>query len=347
MRWLTGLLGRAVRRVRAHRGAAVAFFGFVVAAGTVVQISGVVRPAVTWLGGMPGRGVPGAVFLAMTMAWLPLMVIDMRRCTRETALRRHVEADLEARTRAERTAAEAVAAKRAKVVAVLANGGPRIVYQPIVDMGTTDVVGYEALSRFGGEGSPAEWFASAAEVGLGVDLELAAVRRALADLDRLPAATYLSVNVSPETLVDSRLATLLGAAPGDRIVLELTEHSAVTDYAPYCALMAEFRTLGVRLAVDDAGAGYSSLRHIVDLAPDVIKVDRSLVQGIDVDPARRSLFVALVTFAGDLGAVLVAEGVENADEARQLSTWGVRLAQGWHYGRPEPLAGAEPLRTAS
>jgi EAL domain-containing protein (putative c-di-GMP-specific phosphodiesterase class I) len=290
----------------------------------------------------------------MTMAWLPLMVIDMRRCTRETALRRHVEADLEARTRAERTAAEAVATTRAKVTAVLAAGGPRMVYQPIVDMGTAAVVGYEALSRFD-EGAPDEWFAAAAGVGFGVDLELAAVRRALGDLDRLPATAYLSVNVSPQTLTDPRLSALLHAVPGDRVVLELTEHSAVSDYAPYCALMADLRGLGFRLAVDDAGAGYSSLRHIVDLAPDVIKVDRSLVQGIDVDPARRSLFVALVTFAADLGAILVAEGVENADEARQLSTWGVRLAQGWHYGRPEPLAtdslatepAPEPLLTAS
>src|SRR5581483_11840265 len=171
----------------------------------------------------------------------------------------------------------------------------------------------------------------------GTDLELSAMRRAFDDLDRLPEDAYLSVNVSPDTLADTRLLNLIRRAPPGRVVLELTEHCAVADYEPCRAAMKTLRDYGVQLAIDDAGAGYASLRHIIDLAPDIIKVDRSLVKGIDVDPARRSLFVALVTFARDLGASLVAEGVEHAAEADQLSRWGVRLAQGWHFGRPQPL----------
>lgn len=228
----------------------------------------------------------------MTFAWVPLMIIDMKRCARETALRKHVQADLDVRKRSEQAALNAIEQVRSRVTAVLEAGGPRMVYQPIVDINSRNVLGREALSRFAGGEGPAKWFSSAATVGLGIDLELSAIRPALSDLRRMPRDVYLSVNVSPDTLADERLIELIGSAPDGRVVLELTEHCAVDDYGPCRAAMKALRSRGVRLAIDDAGAGYASLRHIIDLAPDIIKVDRSLVKGVDVDPARRSLLSA-------------------------------------------------------
>ncbi len=338
MRVARHLLVRAARRVHAHRGEAAAFFGFVVVGAVLARVSGVVPPVFHWLAHTRDAGIPGAVVLALTLAWVPLMIIDMKRCTRETALRKHVQADLDARKQAEQAALDAIEAVRHRVSEVLATDGPQIVYQPIVDIATQEVLGLEALSRFSDDQGPAEWFTAAAAVGLGTDLELSAVRRALVGLAHMPENAYLAVNVSPDTLADRRLVDLVRTAPPGRIVLELTEHCAVADYGPCRTAMKAFRAHGVRLAVDDAGAGYASLRHIIDLAPDIIKVDRSLVKGIDADAARRSLFVALVTFARDLGASLVAEGVETAAEAHQLSRWGVGLGQGWYFGRPAPLA---------
>lgn len=331
------LISRGAQRMRHHRREAALFFGFVLVAAVSARLGGVVPTVFGWLARHPGDDIPGAVLLALTVAWLPLMVIDMRRCTREASLRRHVQADLDARRHAEQASVDAISSVRSKVHAVLAAGGPRIVYQPIVDITTGEVLGLEALSRFDDGQCPADWFTSAATVGLGTDLELSAIRRALGDLHRLPEHVYLSVNVSSDTLVGDALRDLLRTVPDGRVVLELTEHCAVPDYELCRSAMEFFRSYGIRLAVDDAGAGYASLRHIIDLAPEIIKIDRSLVKGVDVDPARRSLFVALVTYAEDLGAGLVAEGVENAAEAGQLVRWGVSAGQGWHFGRPAPL----------
>lgn len=349
MRWLTAGWARAARRVAAHRSEAVAFFGFVVALTVFIRLA----EMLPWVGPTVAAhrlsGLPGATLMAMTMAWLPLMIIDMKRCTRETALRKRVQADLDERLLAERATVEADTAARAAVRSVLAGGGPRMVYQPIVDMSSGDVVGYEALSRFADGGNSEEWFARAVSVGLGVELELAAVGRAMSDLPLLDPRTYLSVNVSPAALADRRLVEHVRRVPVGRVVLELTEHSAVDDYGDARTAIAVLRGHGARLAVDDAGAGYASLRHIIDLSPDIIKVDRTLVQGIDSDPARRSLFVALVTFAADMGAQLVAEGVETAEEVERLSGWGVCLGQGWHFGRPQPIERNDrpPLRAAA
>lgn len=347
MTFLTDPFRRAGRRIAAHRGEALTVFGFVLLLSTLFRVLGLAPRMGGILDAHAAAGVPAALALAMTLAWLPLMVIDMRRCTRETALRRVVEADLEQRKQVEQAEQEAHTQTQSRVADVLAAGGPTIVYQPIVDILTHAVVGYEALSRFDDQASPADWFAAAATVSMDVELELAAVSRALDGLPLVPHGCYLSVNVGPATLVDERLHALLRQHPVDRVVLELTEHCAVGDYAECRAALCDLRAAGLRLAVDDAGAGYASLRHVVDLSPDVIKVDRALVHGIGTDPARRSLFVALVTFAADLGASLVAEGVETAEEARRLASWGVRLAQGWHFGRPAALPAVPAEQLAS
>ncbi|ADB72943.1 sensor domain-containing phosphodiesterase [Geodermatophilus obscurus] len=219
---------------------------------------------------------------------------------------------------------------------VVADGGPVVLLQPIVDLATGGRVGAEALSRF-----PAEWgrtpdvvFAEAHSVGMGHALELQALERAAEHLDRV--AGYVAMNVSPATVLTPACGELLGRLPLDRVVLELTEHDEVEDYDVLLATLAPFRAAGLRLAIDDVGAGFSSLRHIVVTSPDVIKLDRSIAAGVAGDHVLATLVGSLVTFAHGSGARVVAEGVETADDAAALRTLGVDLGQGWHFGRPGP-----------
>jgi EAL domain-containing protein (putative c-di-GMP-specific phosphodiesterase class I) len=237
---------------------------------------------------------------------------------------------------AEQAEQQAARARRERVETLLRDGGPSIVVQPIVELATGITVGAEALARFpdsGGSG-PESWFADATAVGLGVELELAAVERALATLDRLPADLYLSLNASPAALGSPRLIELLTEGPADRLVLELTEHVAVGDYDVLAGPLNRLRYAGVRLAVDDAGSGFASLQHILNLAPDIIKLDHSLVRDVDTDPARASLAGCLVLFADRIGATLVAEGIEADQERATLQGLGVRYGQGFHLGVP-------------
>jgi PAS domain S-box-containing protein len=229
--------------------------------------------------------------------------------------------------------------RRARIQQVLDGGGPTMVFQPIVELATGKPVGAEALARFPVHQPrrPDEWFADAADVGLGVELELSAVRAALSQLDSLPAGTYLSLNAGPDTVLSPALHQLLRSAPADRIVLELTEHTGVADYTALTDALDALRCRGVRLAVDDAGTGFSSLQHILNVKPDIIKLDRGLIENIDTDPARRALAGSLMTFANEIGAQVVAEGIETAREQTVLRRLGVRYGQGFYLGRPGPL----------
>jgi EAL domain-containing protein (putative c-di-GMP-specific phosphodiesterase class I) len=221
----------------------------------------------------------------------------------------------------------------------------QMVFQPIVELVTGKVVGYEALSRFSSEPvrPPNEWFSEAASVGLGVDLELHALRVALAAWNHSTTDSYLSLNVSPETATSQRLFAFLEDAPCDRIVLELTEHTGIEYYGALGVALGRLRAKGLRLAVDDAGAGYSSLRHILNLRPDVIKLDIALTRGIDTDPARQALAIALGSFRNEIGAILVAEGIETQGELEMLVRLGLTHGQGFHLGRPAQLPEPNPL----
>ena len=219
---------------------------------------------------------------------------------------------------------------------IVAEGGPVVLLQPVVDLATGTRVGAEALSRF-----PADWgrtpdvvFAEAHSVGMGDALELQALERAAEHLDRVGG--YVAMNVSPATVLTPACGELLRRLPLDRVVLELTEHDAVEDYDRLSAALAPFRAAGLRLAIDDVGAGFSSLRHIVVTAPDVIKIDRSIVTGLATDRVLATLVGSLVTFAHGCGARVVAEGVETAEDATALRALGVDHGQGWYFGRPGP-----------
>ncbi len=243
----------------------------------------------------------------------------------------------------EREEREAVARRqqRAQIRAVLREGRLTTVLQPIVDLVSGAAVGYEALARFEGETPqpPDVWFAAAERVGLGPELELAAVRSALEHIDTLAPDLYLAINVSPETAVSSEFAALVENGT-DRIVIEVTEHAAIGDYPLFNSSVARLRFRGMRYAVDDAGAGFATFSHILSTKPDIVKLDMSLIRDIHRDLARRALLHGLVYFIEQINATAVAEGVETAEEAESLKRLGVHCAQGYYFGRP-----GEALRT--
>lgn len=213
------------------------------------------------------------------------------------------------------------------------------VYQPIFDVAAQRPVGYEALTRFLAEPAqgPDVWFNEAAEIGLQARLEFAAVHKALSALQRIPEDTYLSFNLSPATVLNGTLRESIERYPCERLILEVTEHASVSDYSCIATILEPLRRRGLRLAVDDAGAGFASFRHILELKPDIIKLDTSLIDRIDSDLGHRALAAALVRFAEETGSKIVAEGVETQAQLQVLRELGVHRAQGYLLGRPVPI----------
>ena len=214
-----------------------------------------------------------------------------------------------------------------------------VALQPILRLGDRRVVGVEALARF--PSAPLsltveQWFDAAAHLGLSSGLEFAAARAAVAVFDVLPAPVTVSLNVSPLVLLDPAFLAMLRAhhVPFDRLIVEITEQQPVEDYASLVEGLGPLRAAGARLAVDDAGAGYASFRHILRLEPDFIKLDRGIISGIDHDPGLRALTTALVSFTAEIGAQVVAEGVEQPTELAVLERLGVAGAQGYLLARP-------------
>lgn len=235
--------------------------------------------------------------------------------------------------------------KRLRIEKMLETQAFKPVYQPIWDMLREAPIGFEALCRFEGDPyrTPDIWFNEASDVGLAIDLELAAITKALDAWAVVPDPYYLSINTSPQTAMSEGLADLLSAMPMERLLLEITEHAPVDDYQALGDALAPLRDRGLRLAVDDAGAGYSSLQHIVRLRPDVIKLDMSLTRDIDTDQALRSLANALIHFSRETGATIIAEGIETEGEQAMLKTLGVSAGQGYYLGRPASLADVSSL----
>lgn len=218
--------------------------------------------------------------------------------------------------------------------------GLDVALQPIVDLDSRRVVGAEALARFADERGnrlpTEETFLDAHALGLGVELELAVIELALRCEGRLPEGMYLALNVSPALLAGGDLETLIarGHHEDRPLVVELTEHQAVEDYAELGDTLERLRLQGVRVAVDDVGSGFASFRHVTRVNPEILKLDRSLVCGIDEDPVRQSLASAIVAFARDVGAVVVSEGIESETELSCLMELAVGCGQGFYLGRP-------------
>lgn len=219
------------------------------------------------------------------------------------------------------------------------SGDPQIVFQPILRLADDRVVGVEALSRFSTEPrrTPDVWFAEADEVGMGTTLELVALRRAFRQASKLPDGIGVHVNVSPHTLISPDLGPALAAFDPTRIVVEITEHEPIPDYEPILAALAPLRAAGMQVAIDDAGAGYSSLRHVLMMQPDVVKLDISLTRGLDTDPVRQAMAAALAEFSRRTGTTIVAEGVETEAELAILRDLGITEVQGYLIARPQPV----------
>jgi EAL domain-containing protein (putative c-di-GMP-specific phosphodiesterase class I) len=218
---------------------------------------------------------------------------------------------------------------RRRTSGAIGGHGRSLVLQPIVDVPTGIATGVEALARFDSPQTPDVWFAQAEPLGLRLALEIAAARSALTALHRPGHAGYLSLNLSAEAILSEEFPGLMTAADPTTLVVEITEHVVVEDYEALSRALRPYRDAGLRLAVDDAGAGYASLRHILKLHPDFIKIDLSLVRDIHIDGARQALVRSLVSFARTLDAVLVAEGVEQQAELDMLVRLGVRQMQGY------------------
>lgn len=232
----------------------------------------------------------------------------------------------------ERDRAAAVAA----VLAVIAARAVDIALQPIVDLGTGSLVGAEALARFPDGASPDSRFAQARAAGLATDLDRLTFFAALDTLAALPTHAYLSVNASPDLILhDHFLADLLAAdLPLDRLVIEITEHVEIRSYEKIQLALAPLRARGVRIAIDDTGAGFASFSHVLQIRPDIIKIDRALIQGATSDPARRAIITSIMLLAVELQAQVTAEGIETPMELETLATLGADCGQGYLLARP-------------
>lgn len=230
------------------------------------------------------------------------------------------------------------AAWTARITDTLGEGSFRVVFQPIYALVDGRLVAVEALTRFEGSTYPPDvWFAQAHRAGMGVQLELATLAAALNGSERLDDDIALSFNASPRLLTDTRLMALLDRHPGRRLIVEVTEHAVIDDYHEIAEALTRLRARGIRVAVDDAGAGFASLRHIVRLQPDVIKLDLSLTQHLGDDPVRRALADALLQFGDRTGSRIVVEGIETVSD---LVTWrelGAHAAQGYLLAHPGHL----------
>ncbi len=214
------------------------------------------------------------------------------------------------------------------------------VFQPIVDIRNGEIVMYEALTRFDPMFgmNPQQWFEEAEELGMSALLEATALANTATAMTMADANDVtVSLNVSPGTLLDPEMANCFLAFTPDHMVVEITEHARINDYGLVKAVAEKLHDRGTRLAIDDAGAGFASLRHILDLNPDLIKLDISLVRSIDTDPARHALAAGLTTFAQEIGAEIVAEGIETREELDTLCDLGVHYGQGYYLARPAPL----------
>lgn len=240
--------------------------------------------------------------------------------------------------------AEAARRDRQGIEAVLRDSAFAPAFQPLISLPERRVVGVEALVRFAPlwAADTEAVFRQASHVGLGLELELAAMVASIECHARLDRNWYLSLNASPELICDPRFDAALTGTPPGRLVIEVTEHNRAHDLSRLKSRIEALQFAGIRVAIDDVGTGYSDFQLITHLSPDMLKIDRSIVSALDSDPTKRAAVAALCYFAAETGPVVLAEGVETEAEAKVLNRLGVPLAQGYLFGRPasvEALAG--------
>jgi EAL domain-containing protein (putative c-di-GMP-specific phosphodiesterase class I) len=271
----------------------------------------------------------------------------LRRCAAgETALSEglseHLIAEVSEQGHAERITSAAAQARYERILSLLEPGATIPAYQPIVSLRTGSVQGYEALARFSSRpaATTEEVFREAHQVGLGVELELHTAALAVAgfapELSRSDG-TYLAVNASPGLLYRPALLEVLSEIPANRVVVEITEQRQFESYDQSHEIMWLVHERGMRVAVDDTGSGFAGLRRLVDVRPEIVKLDNGLINEIDTDPPRRAIVAAMRHFADDMGITVVAEGIEREEQLMVLRDIGIDCGQGYLLGRPGPL----------
>jgi PAS domain S-box-containing protein len=266
------------------------------------------------------------------LAWTATPVLD--NSTIYAAAR-----DITDEVAAEESGRQVVHDQRERVLAAMDGQGVVPVFQPILNIPGLQVIGFEALSRFQipPMRPPDQWFSDASAAGLRTRLEIHAICRAMEQVRNLPPDTFLSVNASPATLLSEDFADAVTGLDAERLVVEVTEHATVEVYEPLQRAIDKLRRRGVRLAIDDAGAGFSSLKHIVRLVPEFIKLDLFLIRDINVDPVKRAVVAGMLGVATQIGGRVIGEGVETEEELRVLVDLGVHCAQGFYLALPRPL----------
>lgn len=227
----------------------------------------------------------------------------------------------------------------AELANIITNQKLTILYQPIYCLHSNEVSGYESLSRFHSDPyrPPNEWFDDAEKVGWGEALEIMAIKKAVQGVSLLNTTAYVSINVSPEYILNGALSRALEHIDASRIVVEITEHSPVDDYEAFKKALQPLRKQGLRLAVDDAGAGYASFQHILQIEPDYIKLDVSLTRDIHKDTKKQLLAKALFAYAKAIDCTIIAEGIEILDELSTLRELGIDKIQGYFLSHPLPI----------
>jgi EAL domain-containing protein (putative c-di-GMP-specific phosphodiesterase class I) len=250
-----------------------------------------------------------------------------------------MQAAMNARAEVERMQHEEHADSVERIRALVDDEAFEFVFQPIVQLESRRAIAFEALARFPNYPgvAPNVLFEEARVAGLELDLQLAVAEQAMSRIDELPRDASLAINVSPETLTSSALEWLCRHNQPKRLVLEVTEHTSIDDYTALAERVFALKRLGVRLAIDDAGAGFASLRHVLRLQPDLIKLDASLTHGIDSQSRQQNLAAALVTFAEGTSASIIAEGIETEAEFETLRNLCIPYGQGYFLGRPGAL----------
>jgi EAL domain-containing protein (putative c-di-GMP-specific phosphodiesterase class I) len=227
---------------------------------------------------------------------------------------------------------------RNRIEAILADKMLMTAFQPIRRLPEGHVIGVEALTRFvSDDGASADhWFSEAESVGLGIDLELAALHRALAAAQAVPEHLFVALNLTPAACTDPRIRGMLehSQLAMGRIIIELNGPIPLDQYPSLTAALAPLRRFGLRVAVDGAGHRFTSMDQILELNPDIIKVDRSFVAGIESSPGQRLRAAAMVELARYINAVIGAHGVETPEELAALTELGMTSAQGYLLGRP-------------
>jgi EAL domain-containing protein (putative c-di-GMP-specific phosphodiesterase class I) len=257
------------------------------------------------------------------------------------------EAFEEAREEVRVRAGMAARRRRRDLVQLLVQGQVTSVFEPIVEVKSRTVFGYEALSR-GPEGtelySPAVLFESASRHDLVFQLDCLCRQRALEGARDLPGQAKLFLNVRPTTIHDpqfkaealERTLAQCKLRPSD-VVFEISEQESIDNFEMFREVRDSYGKLGFQIALDDTGSGYSSLEAVMELAPEFIKVDRAFVTRIDEDPARQELLRALQSLAQRLGARIIGEGLDTLEELETLGRLGIPFGQGWLFGKPHPL----------